>query len=70
MQAAEDVVFDTQNKNVIFWFDDKENKDKINKVVVHLNYKVKKFGVENYTITAGKIDRIERERAKTYTKIP
>ncbi len=70
LQRAEDVVFDTENKNVIFWFSDGGDEDKINKVVIHLNYKIKKFGTENYTITVGKIGRVERERAKVYKKIP
>lgn len=62
------VSVDTKNKNIIFWFEDEKDSSKINKVVVDLNYKLKKFGLTNYMITAGKVDRINKDKEK-YIKI-
>lgn len=42
---------DINKKNIIYWFEDIEDATKINKIV---NYKLKKFGVTNYMVTAGK----------------
>ncbi|WP_059430998.1 phage minor head protein [Campylobacter hyointestinalis] len=62
------VSVDMKNKNIIFWFEDEKDSSKINKVVVDLNYKLKKFGLTNYMITAGKVDRINKDKEK-YIKI-
>jgi len=45
---------DTKGKALIFWFEDEKDKTKVNKIVVDLNYKIKKFGVSNYMTTIGK----------------
>ncbi len=59
---------DTEFKNIIFWFDDEQDNTKINKIVVDLNYKLKKFGLTNYMVTAGKVDKSNKDREK-YIKI-
>ncbi len=61
------VSMDTKNKNIIFWFDDEKDKDKINKIVVDLNYKLKKFGITNYMVTVGKIEKTKKDD-KNYIK--
>ncbi|MCR8685181.1 hypothetical protein [Campylobacter ureolyticus] len=48
------VSIDIDKKNIIFWFDDEKDAKKINKIVVDLNYNLKKFGVTNYMVTARK----------------
>lgn len=62
------ISIDTKNKNIIYWFDDKEDPKKINKIVVDLNYNLKKFGVTNYMVTVGKVD-IGDEKGGKYIKI-
>ncbi len=62
------VSVDKKNKNIIFWFDDEKDTSKINKIVVDLNYKLKKFGVTNYMVTVGKVER-SREGMSRYIKI-
>ncbi|MGP1580348.1 MAG: phage minor head protein [Wolinella sp.] len=69
LQRAESVSYDKENKNIIYWFKDERNKEKVNKVVVYPNHKVKKFGVINYAVTVGKIDKVMREKARGYIKI-
>lgn len=61
------VSMDTKNKNIIFWFDDEKDKDKINKIAVDLNYKLKKFGITNYMVTVGKIEKTKKDD-KNYIK--
>lgn len=62
------VSIDTKNNNIIFWFDDIKNSAKINKIAVDLNYKLKKFGVTNYVVTIGKVNKTNADEAQ-YTKI-
>lgn len=59
---------DTEQQGLIFWFNDIRNEDKMNKIVIHLNYKLKKFGLTNYMVTVGKIDIIDSQH-KRYRKI-
>ncbi len=61
------VSIDTKNKNIIFWFDDEKDSSKINKVVIDLNYKLKKFGLTNYMVSAGKVNKADN--FNKYTKI-
>ncbi|MGG7074553.1 phage minor head protein [Campylobacter sp. 9BO] len=62
------VSVDTANKNIIFWFDDSQDKSKINKIVIDLNYRLKKFGLTNYMVTVGKVDKSNAVEAE-YVKI-
>ncbi|MBE3022924.1 phage head morphogenesis protein [Campylobacter sp. 7477a] len=62
------VSVDTKNKNILFWFDDEQDDTKINKIVVDLNYKLKKFGLTNYMVTVGKVDKTSKDEAE-YIKI-
>ena len=50
--------FDKKSKKdiLIFW-DDEQDKSKINKAVITLDYTIKKFGISNLIVTLGKIDR-------------
>ncbi len=51
-------------KYVVFWFDDESDKGVVNKAVIHLNYKLKKFKTINYPVTLGKVSRSEKEKSK------
>ena len=63
------VSIDTVNKNIVFWFEDEKDASKINKIVIDLNYKLKKFGLTNYMATASKIDKTnEKEAQFTYRR--
>ena len=57
------VSIDIDKKNIIFWFDDEKDAKKINKIVVDLNYNLKKFGVANYMVTASKVDKTSKDDA-------
>ena len=50
--------FDKKSKKdiLIFW-DDEQDKSKINKAVITLDYTIKKFGISNLIVTLGKIDK-------------
>nr|DAJ34739.1 MAG TPA: hypothetical protein [Caudoviricetes sp.] len=62
------VSVDEKNNSIIFWFEDKTDKTKMNKVAVNINHKLKKFGTTNYMVTAGKVDVIEFKKAKIINK--
>lgn len=62
------ISIDIKKKNIIFWFDDKIDKTKINKIIVDLNYNLKKFGVTNYMISVGKVDKTSKDD-KNFIKI-
>lgn len=62
------VSVDINDNALIFWFDDEVDKTRINKLVVDLNYKLKKFGLTNYMVTAGKIKKNEMNQ-KHFIKI-
>ena len=59
LYKAKNVSFDANERNLVYWFDDKENADKINKIIVNLNYVLKKFRTTNYMVTIGKVDKVE-----------
>ena len=58
------VSVDTVNKNIVFWFEDEKDASKINKIVIDLNYKLKKFGLTNYMATASKVDQTNEKEAQ------
>ena len=58
------VSVDTVNKNIVFWFKDEKDASKINKIVIDLNYKLKKFGLTNYMATASKVDKTNEKEAQ------
>ncbi|WP_314300467.1 phage minor head protein [Campylobacter showae] len=58
------VSVDTVNKNIVFWFEDGKDASKINKIVIDLNYKLKKFGLTNYMATASKVDKTNEKEAQ------
>ena len=58
------VSVDTVNKNIVFWFEDEKDASKINKIVIDLNYKLKKFGLTNYMATASKVDKTNKKEAQ------
>lgn len=62
------VSVDIDKRNIIFWFDDTQDSSKINKIAVDLNYKLKKYGVTNYMVTVGKVERVNKDEIE-YVKI-
>ena len=58
------VSVDTVNKNIVFWFEDEKDASKINKIVIDLNYKLKKFGLTNYMATASKVNKTNEKEAQ------
>lgn len=63
------VSIDTSKKNIIFWFGDEKDKNKINKIAVDLNYTLKKFGLTNYMVTVGKALKSDEISKSEYIKI-
>jgi VanZ family protein len=65
IDEAKDVFVDVRDdfKAIIYTFEDKENKEKINKIVVDINHVVKKFGKTNAIITMGKINKVDIEKS-------
>ncbi len=63
------ILVDTKNKNIIFLFDDVKNEEKINKIVIHLNYELKKFGLTNYMVTVGKVNKKSELGKKEYIQV-
>ena len=59
---AKSVSVDKENMNLIYWFDDKTDGKFINKIAVDLNYTLKKFGVTNYMVTIGKVNKDDLSR--------
>ncbi|MBE2985538.1 minor capsid protein [Campylobacter sp. RM12920] len=59
---AKSVSVDKENMNLIYWFDDKNDGKFINKIAVDLNYTLKKFGVTNYMVTIGKVNKDDLSR--------
>jgi len=61
LQEAKEVYIDLHPKhqNIIFVFEDKNNKDKINKIIININHKVKKFDKTNAVVTLDKGNKIE-----------
>ena len=57
IEEAKEVYADTNKKNIVFVFDDNKNEDKVNKIIIDVNKKVKKFGKINTTVTFSKVDR-------------
>ena len=42
--------------SLIYFFEDKEDKTKMNKIIVTPNYKIKRFGKTNAIVTLGKVN--------------
>ena len=68
LEEQKEVYVDTDKKNIVFVFDDVEDDEKINKIVVEFEYKVKKFGKINAVVTMGKVGRT-KIKDKKYKKI-
>ncbi|MCI5633307.1 MAG: hypothetical protein MR325_06785, partial [Helicobacter sp.] len=54
--------------SLIYFFEDKEDKTKMNKIVVTPNYKIKRFGKTNAIVTLSKIDKHSKD-SKKYQEI-
>lgn len=68
LDEAKEVSVDKKSGSIIFWFEDKKDQTKINKIAVSVDYNLKKFGVSNYVITVGKVEKADKKE-KHYTHI-
>lgn len=66
LEEEKEVYWDKDS--LIYFFEDKENKTKMNKIVVTPNYKIKRFGKTNAVVTLSKIDKHSKD-SKNYKEI-
>ncbi len=66
LEEEKEVYWDKDS--LIYFFEDKEDKTKINKIVVTPNYKIKRFGKTNAIVTLSKIDKYSKD-SKKYKEI-
>ena len=60
---------DLKKKNLIFWFEDNIDNEKMNKIILEFNYKIKKMkDKSNIVVTVGKVKKGDMN-AKWYKKI-
>lgn len=69
LDEAKEIYWDTKEKSLIYFFDDLKDNQKVNKIIVRPDFKLKKFGKTNAVITLGKVDKITKESSKEYEKI-
>lgn len=68
LEEAKEVYWDTKEKSLIYFFDDKQDTSKVNKIIIRPNYNLKKFGKTNAVITLGKVNK-DRKGLKSLEKI-
>ncbi len=66
LEEEKEVYWDKDS--LIYFFEDKEDKTKMNKIVVTPNYKIKRFGKTNAIVTLSKIDKYSKD-SKKYKEI-
>lgn len=66
LEEEKEVYWDKDS--LIYFFEDKEDKTKMNKIVVTPNYKIKRFGKTNAIVTLSKIDKYSKD-SKKYQEI-
>lgn len=66
LEEEKEVYWDKDS--LIYFFEDKEDKTKMNKIVVTPNYKIKRFGKTNAIVTLSKIDKHSKD-SKKYQEI-
>lgn len=69
LDEAKEVYWDNKEKSLVYFFDDLKNSKKVNKIIIRVDYKLKKFGKTNAVITLGKVDKDTKESSKEYEKI-
>ncbi|EAK0373056.1 hypothetical protein YO71_03670 [Campylobacter jejuni] len=68
LDEAKEVYWDNANNSLLYFFKDKKDASRINKIVITPDYKLKKFGKTNAIVTLGKVEAINKDN-KTYIKI-
>ncbi|ENT7239579.1 hypothetical protein ACE645_001847, partial [Campylobacter coli] len=68
LDEAKEVYWDNANNSLLYFFEDKKDASRINKIVITPDYKLKKFGKTNAIVTLGKVEAINKDN-KTYIKI-
>ncbi|PZT47108.1 hypothetical protein B6S12_10830, partial [Helicobacter valdiviensis] len=65
---AKEVYWDSANNSLLYFFEDKKDSSRINKIVITPDYKLKKFGKTNAIVTLGKINARNKNEGN-YIKI-
>ncbi|EJQ1425618.1 phage minor head protein [Campylobacter jejuni] len=68
LDKAKEVYWDNANNSLLYFFEDKKDASRINKIVITPDYKLKKFGKTNAIVALGKVEAINKDN-KTYIKI-
>lgn len=68
LDEAKEVYWDNANNSLLYFFEDKKDASRINKIVITPDYKLKKFGKTNAIVTLGKIDARNKNEGN-YIKI-
>ncbi|ENI8528049.1 hypothetical protein ABZZ98_001704 [Campylobacter jejuni] len=68
LDEAKEVYWDNANNSLLYFFEDKKDASRINKIVITPDYKLKKFGKTNAIVTLGKVEAINKDN-KIYIKI-
>ena len=57
-----------KEESLVYFFDDLKDNQKVNKIIIRPDFKLKKFGKTNAVITLGKVDK-DRKGFKHLEKI-
>ncbi|PZT47113.1 hypothetical protein B6S12_10805, partial [Helicobacter valdiviensis] len=68
LEEAKEVYWDSANNSLLYFFEDKKDSSKVNKIIIRPDYNLKKFGKTNAIITLGKVDK-DRKGLKHLKKI-
>lgn len=68
LDEAKEVYWDNKEESLVYFFDDLKNNQKVNKIIIRPDFKLKKFGKTNAVITLGKVDK-DRKGFKHLEKI-
>ncbi|HDZ5026049.1 TPA: hypothetical protein RTG31_001198 [Campylobacter jejuni] len=68
LDEAKEVYWDDVNNSLLYFFEDKKEASRINKIVITPDYKLKKFGKTNAIVTLGKVDARNKNEGN-YIKI-
>ncbi|HDV7508725.1 TPA: minor capsid protein [Campylobacter jejuni] len=55
LDEAKEVYWDSVNNSLLYFFDDLKDNQKVNKIIIRPDFKLKKFGKTNAVITLGKV---------------
>lgn len=62
LDEAKEVYWDKKEESLVYFFDDIKNSKKVNKIIIRVDYKLKKFGKTNAVITLGKVEEDNKKQ--------